>query len=457
MAGPYVPGATVYHFILDPRDGRTVYAAAPHGSEPWGPAVYRGRAGESLKATAHAPKFKDGSGLAVTRVWHLEPGPADEPETIYAGVEPAALFRSEDRGETWGDIDALNYHPTRKDWQPGFGGLCLHSVLVDPRKPRHLLAGISSVGTFESKDGGRTWTTENRGVRAEFMPNKYPEWGQCVHKLAWDGSGDGAIFQQNHCGTYHRGPDGGAWTEVTKGLPSEFGFPIAAHPEQKHTAFVTPLIGAENRVFPKGQMAVWKTTSSGKAWRSHTKGLPGPRATVRPDSEHEDQDQDGRQELRDSPHGRRPRVARGSVGPEEEGQRHEEAADPSKDQRRHDDRRGPSAAPRDGEDRCRDDPRQEREEAEDQDGHVLGRRPADVPESIAHSRHRATSPEDRGGVRKDQQEGDERDDQQEEAHEDVQVFEENGRTDEANDEEEDTRMGDHGPPDVGPIGPSGRV
>src|SRR5438067_222664 len=88
MAGPYVPGATVYHFILDPRDGRTVYAAAPHGSEPWGPAVYRGRAGESLKATAHAPKFKDGSGLAVTRVWHLEPGPADEPETIYAGVEP---------------------------------------------------------------------------------------------------------------------------------------------------------------------------------------------------------------------------------------------------------------------------------------------------------------------------------------------------------------------------------
>jgi len=99
-----------------------------------------------------------------------------------------------------------------------------------------------------------------------------------VHKLAWDASGDGAIFQQNHCGTYHRGPDGGAWTEVTKGLPSDFGFPIAAHPDQKHTAFVTPLIGAENRVFPKGQMTVWKTTSGGKAWRSHTKGLPGPRA-----------------------------------------------------------------------------------------------------------------------------------------------------------------------------------
>jgi len=117
-------------------------------------------------------------------------------------------------------------------------------------------------------------------VRAEFLPNKYPEWGQCVHKLAWDASGDGSLFQQNHSGTYHRGPDGGGWTEVTKGLPSDFGFPIAAHPREKHTAFVTPLIGAGNRVFPKGQMAVWKTTNSGKSWRRSTKGLPGPGAYV---------------------------------------------------------------------------------------------------------------------------------------------------------------------------------
>src|SRR5712664_1513872 len=252
VEGPFNAGGAVYHMLLDPRDGRTVYAAAPMGSEPWGPAVYRGRAGEVLKATNTAPKFREGSDLSVSRIWHIEPGPSNAPDTIYAGVEPAALFRSDDRGDTWHDVDPLN--------------------------PRHLMIGISAVGAFETRDGGRSWTTENRGVRAEFMPNKYPEWGQCVHKLAWDASGDGAISQQNHCGTYHRGPDGGAWTEVTKGLPSDFGFPIAAHPDQKHTAFVTPLIGAENRVFPKGQMTVWKTTSSGKAWRSHTKGLPGPRA-----------------------------------------------------------------------------------------------------------------------------------------------------------------------------------
>ncbi len=274
VAGPFMAGRAVYHMVLDPRDGRTVYGAAPNRSEPWGPALYRGRAGDEMTPTDSAPKFREGSGLAVTRIWNIEPGPEDEPDAIYAGVEPAALFRSDDRGETWRDFDSLNYHPTRKDWQPGNGGLCLHSVLVDPRDPRHLMIGISAVGAFETRDGGQTWTTENKGVRAEFMPNTYPDWGQCVHKLAWDASADGSIFQQNHCGMYHRGPDGGAWTEVSKGLPSDFGFPIAAHPHRKHTAFVVPLVGAENRVFPKGQMAVWKTTNAGASWRRSTKGLP---------------------------------------------------------------------------------------------------------------------------------------------------------------------------------------
>ncbi|HEY5604894.1 MAG TPA: exo-alpha-sialidase [Thermoplasmata archaeon] len=278
VAGPHMPGRAVYHMIVDPRDGRTVYAGAPMTAEPWGPAVYRGRIGSELKPSASAPKFKEGSGLSVTRIWHIEPGPADEPETIYAGVEPAALFRSEDRGDTWEGFDALNYHPTRKDWQPGNGGLCLHSVLVDPRKPKHIVIGISAVGTFETKDGGLSWTTENKGVRAEFMPNRYPEMGQCVHKLAWDAAGDGSIFHQNHCGTYHRGPSGGAWTEVSKGLPSDFGFPIAAHPHEKRTAFVAPLTADVNRVFPKGQMAVWKTSNAGERWRRSTKGLPGPNA-----------------------------------------------------------------------------------------------------------------------------------------------------------------------------------
>lgn len=276
--GPYMAGTGVYHMMLDPRDGRTVYAAAPNPSEHWGPAVFRWRIGESAKATRTIPKFDASSGLALSRVWHLEPGHADEPDTIYAGVEPAALFRSDDRGETWRGFDSLNYHPTRKEWQPGNGGLCLHSVLVDPRDPRHVVAGISAVGTFETRDGGGTWTMENQGVRADFMPNAYPEYGQCIHKLAWDASTDGSIFHQNHCGTYYRGPGGGHWTEVTKGLPSDFGFAVAAHPHRKQTAYVAPLIGAENRIPPKGQLSVWRTTNAGKTWKRFTKGLPGPNA-----------------------------------------------------------------------------------------------------------------------------------------------------------------------------------
>jgi photosystem II stability/assembly factor-like uncharacterized protein len=149
---------------------------------------------------------------------------------------------------------------------------------VDPRNPRHLLVGISAVGTWESRDGGATWTTENQNVRADFMPKKYPEMGQCVHHLVWDSAGDGSIFHQNHCGTYHRGPNGSRWTEVTKGLPSDFGFAIAAHPHRKHSAYVIPLIGAENRVMPRGQVAVWSTTNAGKSWKRSTRGLPGPAA-----------------------------------------------------------------------------------------------------------------------------------------------------------------------------------
>jgi hypothetical protein len=277
LAGPYMLGASTYHAILDPRDGRTLYGAAPHTDEPWGPVLYRGRIGQGLTPTKSAPRFKEDSGLAVKRIWHIEPSPADDPETVYAGVEPAALFRSDDRGDTWEDFDALNYHPTRKEWQPGNGGLCLHSVLVDPRDPDHLVVGISAVGTFESRDGGERWTTENRGVRADFLPTKYPEMGQCVHHLAWDSAGDGSIFQQNHCGTYHRGPGGGKWTEITEGLPSDFGFPIAVNPHRKGTAYVVPLEGM-GRVPPGRQLAVWSTTDRGKRWRKNAKGLPGPQA-----------------------------------------------------------------------------------------------------------------------------------------------------------------------------------
>jgi hypothetical protein len=278
VLGPYAAGLPVYHMILDPRDGRTVYAGALTPGEVWGPGLYRGRLGNAPAPTKSAPAFREGSDLAVTRLWHLEPGPSDSPRSLLVGVEPAALFRTDDGGDTWSGYDALNYYPGRKDWQPGFGGLCAHSVLLDPRDSRHLLVGISAVGTFETKDDGTTWQPENGNVRADFLPNKYPETGQCVHHLVWDSAGDGSVFHQNHCGTYYRGSEGGAWTEITKGLPSDFGFAIVAHPHEKHTAYVAPLIGGANRVPPKSQLAVWKTSNRGRSWKRLTKGLPGPGA-----------------------------------------------------------------------------------------------------------------------------------------------------------------------------------
>ena len=274
--GPYFEGTPVYHVMLDPRDGRTAYAGAT--SEHWGPTVHRARIGGDFARAKEAPKFPEGANLAVTRIWHIEPGHPDEDGTLYVGVEPAGLFRSDDRGDHWRSFDALNLHPSRGGWRPGNGGLCLHSVLVDPRDARHLLVGISAVGAWETRDAGATWTPENRGVRADFLPEKYPETGQCVHKLAWDAAADGSVFQQNHCGMYYRGAGGGRWTEVSAGLPSTFGFPIAAHPHRRKTAYIVPLVGDFNRVPPKGQLAVWRTGNAGRTWRRLTRGLPGPGA-----------------------------------------------------------------------------------------------------------------------------------------------------------------------------------
>lgn len=273
LAGPYFEGVPIYHMFLDPRDGRTAYAAAVDSH--WGHTVHRARIGGVFRRTGEAPKFAPDTDLAVERIWHLEPGLPDEPGTLYAGVAPAALFKSDDRGDSWEPLDGLNRHPTRKDWKPGQGGLCLHSILVDPRDSRHLVVGISAVGTWDSRDGGERWTMENQGVRADFLPTRFPEFGQCVHKLAWDSAHDGSIFHQNHCGTYFRGPAGGRWTDVSGGLPSDFGFPIAAHPHRKGTAYVVPLVGAFNRVTTGGQMAVWRTPNRGRTWRKLTRGLPG--------------------------------------------------------------------------------------------------------------------------------------------------------------------------------------
>lgn len=272
LHGPFHKGREINHATLDPRTGR-VFATA---NDSWFGCeiVSSPDLGETWQAAAENPKFSEQSGLKLDRIWHIEPGHASEPGVLYAGTAPAALFRSEDHGMTWREVATLSNHPSRPHWHPGAGGLCLHSIILDKHDARRLFAGISAVGVFRSEDGGATWETANRGTRAGFMPDKYPEYGQCVHKLL-QAPGEGApLYQQNHCGVYRSADGGRSWTEITAGLPSEFGFPLALHPRRPDSLYVIPLQGAEFRCPPENKLRVFASADGGQTWTSLGNGLP---------------------------------------------------------------------------------------------------------------------------------------------------------------------------------------
>jgi hypothetical protein len=214
------------------------------------------------------------SDYQLERIWHIEPGRSTEPNVLYAGVAPAALFQSLDGGETWSEVSSLTNHPSRSRWQPGAGGLCLHSIIVDPANQKRMFVGISAVGVFRTDDGAETWQPANKGTRAEFLPDKFPEFGQCVHKLLLAGGNDSLLFQQNHCGVYRSRNAGADWVEITAGLPSDFGFPLAIHPQQPETLYAIPLQGAEFRCPPAGKLRVYRSRNGGQSWEPLDKGLP---------------------------------------------------------------------------------------------------------------------------------------------------------------------------------------
>ena len=272
MRGPFLRGKEVHHAIRDPHTGR-IFATANDlwfGSE----IVFSDDLGETWTAAKRSPAFAEGSGLKLERVWHIEAGRAAEPGVVYAGVSPAALFRSEDAGETWSEVTGLTAHPTRERWHPGAGGLCLHSIQLDATNPLRMFVGISAVGVFRTDDGGATWQTMNRGTRAEFQPEKYPEYGQCVHKLLMAPGASDVLFQQNHCGVYRSTDAGASWEEITAGLPSDFGFPLGVHPRDPQTIYVLPLQGAEFRCPPEAKLRVFRTRDGGRTWQALTEGLP---------------------------------------------------------------------------------------------------------------------------------------------------------------------------------------
>lgn len=270
--GPFLKGREINHAVYDRRMGR-VFATSNNvffGSE----IAWTSDLGKTWQTAEASPKFAPDSGLKLDRIWHIEPGRTGEEEVLYAGVAPAALFKSDDGGHSWKEVDGLTAHPTRERWQPGAGGLCLHSIQLDPSSSRRMFVGISAVGVFGTQDAGNSWATLNAGTRAGFQPEKYPEFGQCVHKLLMSPGNPSLLFQQNHCGVYRSDDGGDKWNEITEGLPSEFGFPMALHPRDPETAYVVPLEGAEFRCPPEGKLQVYRTKDGGMSWEPLGKGLP---------------------------------------------------------------------------------------------------------------------------------------------------------------------------------------
>ena len=219
-------------------------------------------------------KFPEGEDATVTRIWQVQPAGPSEPDVVYAGVEPAALFRSEDRGETFSLVRGLWDHPHRPQWPPGGGGLCLHSIVVHPDDPRRIVVGISAAGVYRTADGGATWEPSNGNIAAAGSADPYPEFGQCVHRLAADPLAPDIVYLQSHGGLYRSDDFGASWKDVENGIPSNFGFPLAVHPSRGGVAYVIPLCAGESRWPIDGKLAVYRTADSGGSWERLDRGLP---------------------------------------------------------------------------------------------------------------------------------------------------------------------------------------
>ena len=276
--GPHFPGEMVYAMAYDARGGRRRILAAPR-SWHWGAVI---RTSDDLGRTWTSPErknvaFPEGSGASLINIWQIVPGPASDPGLLYAGVEPHCLFRSRDGGDTWTPIESFLTHEHRPKWTPGAGGMCLHTIVQDPANPHRIGVAMSTGGFYRTDDGGRTWNARNAGVRAEFLPDKHPEFGQCVHKVSSHPSKPGTLFLQNHWGLYRSDDWGDSWKDIAGGkkeVPSDFGFCMQVHPHEPNTAYIVPLESDGFRCTPGAKLRVYRTRNGGRNWEALTKGLP---------------------------------------------------------------------------------------------------------------------------------------------------------------------------------------
>ncbi len=282
LRGPFGSGVAVYAALIDRRGSPRLYASSCNPF--FGMKVLLSTdLGKKFKETKSAPAFPKEDGRALANIWSLEAG--DGKKDLWCGVEPAALFRSRDGGDSWEMVPGISNHEHARKWQPGNGGLCMHTIVRDgPRV--HL--GISTGGHYLSEDGGNTFTASNKGVGAGFAPDPYPEFGQCVHKIASHPAAPGRLYMQNHGGWAEWSGPGGprpdigvlrsddhgkTWRSIAKGLPSDFGFPIVVHPHDADTVYVMPL-EPPTRTCPGGAPAVWRSENGGGSWQRQARGLP---------------------------------------------------------------------------------------------------------------------------------------------------------------------------------------
>ena len=275
LRGPFGSGVAVYSALIETRGSPRVYASACSGF--FGMKVLRSNdLGKTFKETTSAPAFPKEDGRALANIWSLEAG--DSKKDLWCGVEPASLFRSSDGGDSWDMVPGISNHTHARQWQPGNGGLCMHTIVCDGNRV-HL--GISTGGHYLSEDGGATFTASNQGVGVGFVPDPFPEFGQCVHKIACHKDAPGRLYMQNHggwpdrpgIGVLRSDDHGHTWRSISKGLPSDFGFPILVHPHDPDAIYVMPL-ESTTRTCPGGAPAVWRSEDGGNSWKRLTRGLP---------------------------------------------------------------------------------------------------------------------------------------------------------------------------------------
>ncbi len=283
VAGPHFGGWEIYHLKGSPAEPDRLYASqtsgwfgqliqrSEDGGASWAPAgnefTYDGEPGTHLwyDGTPKPWEFK--------RVWHLEPSLSD-PDTLFAGVEDAALFRSDDGGQTWHELNSLRTHASAPSWQPGAGGMCLHTIVLDPSESGRMFVAISAAGVFASDDTGKTWRPVNRGLKSEGIPDPDAEVGHCVHRIARHPSRPGVLFMQKHWDVMRSDDAGESWREISGNLPSDFGFVVDVHAHEPDTVFVVPIKSDSEHYPPDGKLRVFRSRAGGDDWEALTNGLP---------------------------------------------------------------------------------------------------------------------------------------------------------------------------------------